>query len=393
MKKIILSVCTVFVILGLCGCAAADGQENSANATTMELVSFGTTITVPLDTKEGTLLEDGSCYFTDVDIQSMQEAKDFIEQYHTEGESDRVYFATPDYWGCVAYIAENNAYAIMRSGDTFEEERTYNEEGLVSSGYWEKSSAPPQPEEPIVLSHGVKIDDRSVYIDTGILNIEGEKDIAVFLGLFEEYFRGCDSEYAYSFVTDIDEYVLRRNGEGSSLAIRPIDISGTFTEITYKYNLDNQQTGYREDFWKDGDCYKFIVEEDGRYFEREDYDDGSYMQKEIKNGVTKVEKVHRADGGSYYDYFRKDDTNYANNSREIFLTYDESGTRLIGYKAIHLLSGEVYDWVLDGNGLEAENFVSVTITANGTSTTYVGKEQIPWGAAIYYPPRIPGLYE
>jgi hypothetical protein len=66
---------------------------------------------------------------------------------------------------------------------------------------------------------------------------------------------------------------------------------------------------------------------------------------------------------------------------------------LIGYKAISLKDGEVYDWVLDGNGLDSENFVSVTITKNGYSKTYVGKSEIPWGAAIFYPPKSIGSYE
>ena len=392
MKKLVLSICIGLAVMGFCGCAATDGQADSADATTMEIISFGEKIAVPLDIKEGDVLEDGSHYFTAVDIQSMQEAVDFTEQHRAEGDEDAIYFATPEYWGAIAYIAEINAYAIFRSGDTFEEERTYNEDGLVSSGYWEKSPAPPQQEEPIVLSHGVKIDNTSVYIDTNILNIEGEKDIQFFLNLREEYFSGYDPEYAHSFVTDVNEYVLRTNSEGNSIEIRPVDISGTFVSVTYEYNWDNVQTGYREDYYKDGDYYKYIVEKDGRYYEREDYDNG-YMQKEIKNGVTTVHKKHIAEGNHYSDYFRKDDTNYANNSREIFLTYDESGTRLIGYKAIHILSGEVYEWVLDGNGVDVDNFVSVTITANGTSRTYVGRDQIPWGAAIYYPPKILGMYE
>ncbi len=58
------------------------------------------------------------------------------------------------------------------------------------------------------------------------------------------------------------------------------------------------------------------------------------------------------------------------------------------------VNGDTHEWVLDGNGYNPENFLSVTITQkDGSSQTYVGKDEIPWGAAIHYLPKRAGAYE
>ena len=107
---------------------------------------------------------------------------------------------------------------------------------------------------------------------------------------------------------------------------------------------------------------------------------------ETKNGKTVIKKYITIDDTTYVLY-------YKNDRKEHVFTYDESGTRLVGFKATDLKYNEVYDWVLDGNGLEPDNCVSVTVTKNGSSKTYVGKSQIPWGSPIYYPPKSIGSYE
>ena len=158
------------------------------------------------------------------------------------------------------------------------------------------------------------------------------------------------------------------------------------TEEYFEYGEDKKQIGHAMQSYKDGK-FSYILQSRGDFSEELEYLDNNVIVNTVtENGVTTIRKYQSIGDKTYSQY-------YKDNEKEVTLTYDESGTRLIRYTSVNYKDGCTYDWVLDGNGNEPDNFISVTITKNGSSKTYTGRNEIPWGSPIDYPPKVAGLYE
>ena len=391
MKKTILLLCAC-LLLALWGCSNAQPEQDSAvsgdevsEAATIELNNFGSIETVPVDISGGTALSDGSIYLDEVNISSLDEALAFLDQYDPDkSDGEEVRFVTPEYYGVVTFVAEKNAYCVAKIGDDFGEEYNYGLDGSVMGGSWDYREE--KEEKPVVREHGVEISDGVVYIDVNRVNIDERRDIQVFLDLIDQYFGECVPDTVYGFLTGTRSYRINMNSSGYSLTIWPETDSLSYTAEYYDFDLDKNQYEYSTTVYKDGKIVLTTSERADYYHKYESPGDGSYTITETKNGITTITTRINIDGESYPLYFK-------NGRKELILTYAAGSTKLIGYKATDLLYNEVYDWVLDGEGFEPENFLSVTITRNGSSVTYVGRDEIPWGAAIYYPPHRAGLFE
>ena len=194
-----------------------------------------------------------------------------------------------------------------------------------------------------------------------------------------------DPNTSYTFVAGEDTFTVSKmqTVDGHKVIANVSNESGGRSEHHFEYTESQKLIQHIETAYDESGNAKYrIWEKDSDSEKKEWLDDGVFVRTTTKNGTTTV--VKQKDSLPIYYY--------KNNWKEAFLTYNGSGM-LIGYKAISLKDGEVYDWVLDGNGLEPDNCVSVTITKNGYSKTYVGKSEIPWGAAIFYPPKSIGSYE
>ena len=106
MKRTILLICICMMTLGLWGCSSTPAEQNStvenddttpninneSTVTNQELDSFGTTILVPLDVKNGYILPDGNVYFDEVSINSMDDAVALINEYNLKEEGSYTIF-------------------------------------------------------------------------------------------------------------------------------------------------------------------------------------------------------------------------------------------------------------------------------------------------------------
>ena len=400
MKRTILLICICMMTLGLWGCSSTPAEQNStvenddttpnlnneSTVTTQELDSFGTTILVPLDVKNGYILPDGNVYFDEVSINSMDDAVALINEYNLKEEgSYTIFYVTPEYYGRIMYMEEDNLYCITKEAASYAEEYTYNEDGLVSSGRWEYGTDA-ETTKPDVLEHGDKIYDNTVYIDTNVTNIEGEKSIGVFLDLIGEHFGKYDPSITYHFVTDETEYIIRKESYGYDVCIRPAELGDTYTEEYFEYGEDKTQIGYVVQSYKDGK-FSYILQTRGDFSGELEYLDNNVIVNTVtENGVTTTHKYQSIGDKAYSQYYR-------DNEKEVTLTYDASGTMLIRYTSVNFKDGCTYDWVLDGGGYDPSNCISVTITQGSSSKTYTGKDEIPWGSPIDYPPKVAGLYE
>ena len=270
---------------------------------------------------------------------------------------------------------------------------------LMLFGLWGCSAAPAEKDQTTDnemtntgnsstgLQHGEKDEKGRVYVDTSIVDIDNTTDAIVFMHLFELYYGGFDwREEDYYFVTDENEYGLKDTSYGIYIRVRPSEYDSTYTEKVLEYDFQYNYIGHYVESYENGKTVYMFNEYDGNTTEHKWDDNGNHFYTETSNGVvTLMRNSHTAGDDSYYDY-------YKDGNKEITLTYDASGSGLVGYKYVDLRDGSVYDWVLDGNGREPENILSVTITENGWSNTYTGRNEIPWGAAIVYPPRT-GSYE
>ena len=332
-------------------------------------------------------IENGNFYFDEVAINSYNDAVTFLKKYnlYKEGESYFINFETPKYYGLIIYELETDNFTIIKDGENFYQEYTYSRDGIVGSNCWETNDDVGETKEPVILEHGAKIDDTTVYIDTSVESIKKEQNISGFFDLIEKYFGVRDPDTSYTFVAGEDSFTVSKmqTVDGHKVIANVSNESGGRSEHHFEYTESQKLIQHIETAYDESGNAKYrIWEKDGDAEKKEWLDDGVFVRTTTKNGTTTV--VKQKDSLPFYYY--------KSNWQEAFFTYNGSGI-LIGYKAISLKDGEVYDWVLDGNGLEPENFVSVTITKNGSSKTYVGKNEIPWGAAIFYPPRNLGSYE
>lgn len=400
MKRTILLIGICMMTLGVWGCSSTPVEQNSTvenddttptinNELTIamkELDSFGTTILLPADVKDGYILPDGNVYFDEVSINSMDDAVALINEYNLKEEgSYTIFYVTPEYYGRIMYVEEDNLYCITKETASYSEEYTYNEDGVVSSGRWEYNTDA-ENAKPDVLEHGDKIYDNTVYIDINVTNIEGEKDISVFLNLIDEHFGKYDPNITYHFVTDENEYIISKESYGYDVCARPAELGDAFTEEYYEYGEDKTQIGHVVQSYKAGK-FSYILQARGDFSEELEYLDNNVIVNTVtENGVTTVHKYQSIGDKAYSQYYKDDE-------KEVTLTYDESGTGLIRYTSVNYKDGCTYDWVLDGNGYDTSNCISVTITKNGSSKTYIGRNEIPWGSPIDYPPKVAGAYE
>lgn len=240
--------------------------------------------------------------------------------------------------------------------------------------------------EPSVnLEHGEQDDEGRVYVDTDIVDIGDGKDIDTFFDLIEEHYGEYNPNIDYKFVADDNEYRISKESYGYDIRIRPSKLENVYTEEYYEYGEDKTNIGHVVQSYKDGK-FSYILQERGDHSEELEYLENNVIVNTVTdNGVTTTQKYQSIGDKAYTQY-------YKDNEKEVTLTYDASGTMLIRYKSVNFKDGCTYDWVLDGNGYDPSNCVSVTITKNGSSKTYTGKD-IPWGSPIDYPPKSAGLYE
>lgn len=378
MKRTILLICICMMTLGLWGCSSTPAEQNStvenddttpninneSTVTNQELDSFGTTILVPLDVKNGYILPDGNVYFDEVSINSMDDAVALINEYNLKEEgSYTIFYVTPEYYGRIMYMEEDNLYCITKEAASYAEEYTYNEDGLVSSGRWEYSDEEDSDSESVkstVLEHGEKDDEGHVYIDTDVVDITKMTDINEFFGLIELYYHQYTPDEYYYFVTDEEEYTVSDDWQGFYVRIRPAEYDSTFTERFLSFDFDKNYIGHSVQSYENGQ-FTYIFREEENHTEEFRYpEDGVILHTETINGITTIKNYHSVEGDirGYFDYYKDDE-------KEVTLTYDVSGTRLIRYTSVNYKDGCTYDWVLDGNGNEPDNFISVTITKNG----------------------------
>ena len=405
MKRTILLICICMMTLGLWGCSSTPAEQNStvenddttpninneSTVTNQELDSFGTTILVPLDVKNGYILPDGNVYFDEVSINSMDDAVALINEYNLKEEgSYTIFYVTPEYYGRIMYMEEDNLYCITKEAASYAEEYTYNEDGLVSSGRWEYSDEEDSDSESVkstVLEHGEKDDEGRVYVDTDIVDIGDGKDISTFFDLIEEHYGEFNSNNWYQFATDENVYTVGKNVFNCYVThIEPSNANDTYETTEYKYTETREFIGETVVSYVDGECVKMFISENGNT-EESVYQDNIITKTNVVNGVKTIVTTRTTNDEIYCDYYYKSD------NKEVILTYDASGTMLIRYKSINFKDGCTYDWVLDGGGYGPDHCISVTITKNGSSKTYTGKDEIPWGSPIDYPPKVAGLYE
>ena len=348
------------------------------------------TNSIPEGVKDGDELEGGSFYFDDVTINSYDGAVAFLKKYnlHKEGESYFINYETPKYYGLIIYVFEEDHFTIIKNGENFYQEYTYSRDGVVDSNCWETDNKTDESKEPIVLEHGVKIDDTTVYIDTDIVDIEVEQNVTEFIDLVTKYFGDYNDDTWYHFVTDDTKYTV-----GIDLYNRYVVQDGPCVDtpdyIINRYNYNQNKVLVEKEILviADGERVRTYSEKDGNTYEQKVDNNGDVVHTNVVNGITTMTK-YRQYGEHIYPYYH-----FVSGTKEFFLTYDADGKNLIAYKALDLKNNEVYDWVLDGVGLGPDHYVSVVITKNGSSKTYVGQNEIPWGAAIYYPPKWLGLCE
>ena len=388
MRKTILLICISLMTLGLWGCSVVPVQQEPVEESDITTESINeVNNSANQNNQDGDELENGNFYFDEVAINSYNDAVTFLKKYnlYKEGESCGIYFETPKYYGWIIYVLEEDHFIISKNGKNFCQEYTYSRDGIVDSNCWGTNDDVGETKEPVILAHGVKIDDTTVYIDTSVVDIKCEQSIGDFFDLIDEYFDVRDPDTSYTFVAGEDTFTVSKmqTVDGHKVIANVSNESGGRSEHHFEYTESQKLIQHIETAYDESGNAKYrIWEKDGNAEKKEWFDDGVFVRTTTKNGTTTV--VKQKDSLPFYYY--------KSNWQEAFFTYNGSGI-LIGYKAISLKDGEVYDWVLDGNGLEPENFVSVTITKNGYSKTYVGKNEIPWGAAIFYPPKSNGSYE
>ena len=388
MRKTILLICISLMTLGLWGCSVVPVQQEPVEESDITTESINeVNNSANQNNQDGDELEDGNFYFDEVAINSYNDAVTFLKKYnlYKEDESYFINFETPKYYGLIIYELETDNFTIIKNGENFYQEYTYSRDGIVDSNCWETDNNTDDTKTPVVLAHGVKIDDTTVYIDPSIESIEKEQNISGFFDLIEKYFGVRDPDTSYTFVAAEDAFTVSKmqTVDGHKVIANVSNELGGRSEHHFEYTESQKLIQHIETAYDESGNAKYrIWEKDGDAEKQEWFDDGIFVRTTTKNGTTTV--VKQKDSLPFYYY--------KSNWQEAFFTYNGSGI-LIGYKAISLKDGEVYDWVLDGNGLEPENFVSVTITKNGYSKTYVGKNEIPWGAAIFYPPKSNGSYE
>lgn len=387
MKISVFLICICLILLGLCGCsetpAAPDDSQSVAGesaAETIELDIRGNIVSVPADIKNGDLVPGNDVYFDKV---SVKNAGDIIALFNEFGfnPEEGISFVTPEYWGAIQFI--DGFWCVAKIGSSFEEEVLYDENGIVSHFRYDYASEGETTSETL-MEHGYRDSEGRVYIDTDIFDIENRTDLDSFLELTDIFFGGYTPALYYEFFTDDNCYCILTNFSGNYvITAEPLDTSGEYSAFKYEYGEDKEFISMTSYDYVGEDCFRlFSTKENGDTVEMLYPEEGVIVETKVVNGVKTVLQQHT---GGFYDYY------YKSEWKEVFLTYDESGTKLIGYKAISIPYNETYDWVLDGNGYEAENFVSVTITKNGSSVTYVGQSQIPWGTAIFYPSKQPWI--
>ena len=390
MKISIFLICTCLILLGFCGCsetsAAPDDSsiQNVSDEAAVEMIELeirGNIISVPADIEDGDLLPGNDVYFDKVSVKSVEDILALFNEFGFNTE-EGISFVTPEYWGAIAFI--DGLWCVGKESRFFTEEVLYDETGIVSHFRADHVPEGETPPETSTIEHGFRDSEGRVYIDTDIFDIENRTDIDSFLELTDIFFGGYTPSLHYEFFTDDNYYCLKADFSNNYVILaEPLDTSGEYTAIKYEYGEDKDficMTSYDH---VGETCFRyFSTDKNGDTVETLYPEDGVVVETKVVNGVKTVLQQHT---GGFYDYY------YKSEWKEVFLTYDESGTRLIGYKAISLRDNEIYDWVLDGNGYEPENFVSVTITRNGSSKTYVGKDEIPWGAAIFYPSKQPWI--
>ena len=385
MKISVLFICICLILLGLCGCSEPSAMpDDSSNRNMsdesavemMELDIRGNIVSVPADIKNGDLVPGNDVYFDKVSVKNAGDILALFDEFGFNPE-EGISFVTPEYWGAIQFI--DGFWCVAKIGSSFEEEVLYDENGIVRHFRYDYETPP-----ETLIEHGFRDSEGRVYIDTDIFDIENRTDLDSFLELTDIFFGGYSSGLYYEFFTD-DYYYSLNTDFSNNYVIRaePLDTSGEYSSIKYEYGEDKEFISMTSYDCVGEDCFRlFSTNANGDTVEMLYPEDGVIVETKVVNGVKTVLQQHT---GGFYDYY------YKSEWKEVFLTYDESGTKLIGYKAISLRDNEIYDWVLDGNGYEAENFVSVTITRNGSSVTYVGQSQIPWGAAIFYPSKQPWI--
>ncbi len=395
MKRLLLFIFISIMTFDLWGCSSvpiqqessveSDATENINNESTVSAIDWDDLPIIfkaPDDVKvgdflaEGTVYPQGVVYFDEVSVNNTDDIIALLKKYdlYQTVMTDTVSYLTTRYYGFIVYL-EDDLYSVTKQTEDYFEDYLYGKDGLVSFSKW---GTPPK-----ALTHGEKIDDTTVYIDTAITDIKSDQSLDLFFDLISKHFGEYNSDNDYTFVTEAGRITLFKRDYGYNVyESSSYAASLAYIEHDFEYAEDKtliQHLTYASD--GKGNKYR-LWEKDEDMQKTEWLNDGTTVQTQVKYGRTTINK--QKDSKCIY-YYKSDFI-------ESFLTYNENGV-LVGYKAISLQDGEEYDWVLDGNGYDASNYVSVTITKNGSSKTYVGKNQIPWGAAIFYPPKVAGSYQ
>ena len=137
MKKIITTICVIAFMLSLAGCGnntenkengsdliinettESTMQDNETNSDNSEKLPDGTTEdSTDVERKDGDILEDGTTYFSTVEIVDNNSATEFLDKYAHELNKNLVLFTTPEYTGRVERL--DNEYIIKKESDKFE---------------------------------------------------------------------------------------------------------------------------------------------------------------------------------------------------------------------------------------------------------------------------------
>ena len=280
MKKLLLFVCVIALVHGLCGCGdqTPQGTENnteitddSGNQTQSDPNNAGTDEEKlnPADVKDGDILSNGSVYLTAVAVDCAEDAKQLLENY--AGEKTEIRFTTPEYTGIVTRTADS--YIVSKMSDAFVEDVIYMDIGIINTYRCEYDNG------KIVLEHTASTE-ADYYVDT--------------------YYNGNVERHEF------------------------IGLDGTVREV-------------------------------------EEYDKG--------------------EGYSVLTYVKYD-------GGEQWFTYADKANKVLATMRVAEDNGMDYTFTLDGAGHNPENVLSMTLTQNGTTTTY-DQGSIPWYSVASPPGRMP----
>ena len=281
MKKLLLFVCVIALVHGLCGCGdqtpqGTDDENANINTpadddnTSEQLDENGSIIVViPADAKDGDVLNDYSIYFDEVVIKSIDEANALLNKYKPEGGP--LFFTTPEYTG---FVEKEHDGAVVRK-------KTENTAEWV------------------------------MMLDNGIVNTDVEK------------YENGQLVYKHSSSTEADYYV----------------------DTYYNGNVERHE----------------FIGLDGTVREVEEYDKG--------------------EGYSVLTYVKYD-------GGEQWFTYADKANKVLATMRVVEDNGMDYTFTFDGAGNTVENVVSMTLTQNGTTTTY-SHGNIPVYSVVSPPGRLP----